>query len=53
MQEGGGAYLKPYVHNNFPNFTIIRIAKTEEEIGFVFPFYKCDDIQVYTLTQRY
>ena len=49
----GGAYSKSYIldeiHNNFPNLTITPIIKTEQEIGFVSPFYKCNII--YTQAQ--
>ena len=43
--------IKCYIHNNFPNFTIIPITETEEEIGFVSPFFKYNVI--YVLTQPY
>ena len=39
------------IHNNFSNFTIIPITKTEEEICFISPFKKCN--VTYTLTQHY
>ena len=47
----GGLIENHVIHSNFPNFTIIPITKTEDEIGFVSPFYKCNVI--YTLTQHY
>ena len=44
----GGAYTKSHIldemHNNFPIFTITLITKTEQEIGFVSPFCKCNVI---------
>ena len=43
--RGGGGYLKSYIfdeiHNNFPNFTITTITKTEQEVCLVSAFYKC------------
>ena len=30
------------IHNNFPNFITTPITKTEQEIGFVSPSYKCN-----------
>ena len=50
VREGWGAYSKWYifdeVHNNFPNFTITPITKTEQETGFVSPFYKWNVIYI-------
>ena len=41
---GGGSYFKSHIFeeidNNFPFFTITPVTQTEQEIGFVSPFYK-------------
>ena len=42
-------YFKSYIVINFPNFTITPTV-TEQEIGYVSPFYKWNAI--YTWTQR-
>ena len=40
--RGEGAYSKSYIfgeiYNNFPNFTIAPITKSEQEIDFESPF---------------
>ena len=50
---GGGSYSKSYtfdkIHNNISNFSITAVTETEQETGFVSPFYKCNVF--YTLTQ--
>ena len=52
LHREGGAYLKSYISveipNNFPNLTItpLTTCKTEQEIGLVSPFYKCNVIYI-------
>ena len=54
-REGGGGISNHIffdeISNNFPNLSSTPINKTEQEIVFVSPFYKCNVI--YTLTQHY
>ena len=58
---GGGAYSKSCIyeeiHNNVPNFTFTPVTKTEQETGFVSPFYLRLEIKmkfqyIVTETQR-
>ena len=44
LNREGGAYFKSYI------FEKIHFSKTEQEMGYVWPSYKCNVI--YTLTQR-